>query len=137
LHGASWPCYLKQSYLTEVRSVPGIATAAPVFMTALYDDSGTQSVYVGVKPTLLALKRGWRITGRFPQRHGDLLIGAEVARRSRWRLGERVRLPGVKGGSGTVAGLLAPTQGAEDSFLYLPLQDAQRLFHHPRELTHL
>src|SRR6266480_6092176 len=36
LHGASWPCYLKGSYLEEVRGVTGVATAAPVFMTALY-----------------------------------------------------------------------------------------------------
>src|SRR5215471_16981465 len=27
LHGASWPCYLKQRYLEEVRAVPGVATA--------------------------------------------------------------------------------------------------------------
>src|SRR5262244_694513 len=26
LHGASWPCYLKERYLAEVRSVPVIAT---------------------------------------------------------------------------------------------------------------
>src|SRR5262249_29734381 len=37
LHGASWPCYLKERYLDEVRAVPGVATAAPVFMTAVYD----------------------------------------------------------------------------------------------------
>jgi len=27
LHGANWPCYLKQSYLEEVRAVAGVATA--------------------------------------------------------------------------------------------------------------
>src|SRR5437660_11986474 len=36
LHGASWPCYLKSRYLEEVRSVPGIAAAAPVLMIAEY-----------------------------------------------------------------------------------------------------
>src|SRR5215468_10886231 len=34
LHGASWPCYLENRYLDEVRSIPEVATAAPVFMTA-------------------------------------------------------------------------------------------------------
>src|ERR1043165_8344074 len=48
LHGASWPCYLKQSYLKEVRSVPGVATAAPVFMAALDDPGADRAVYVGV-----------------------------------------------------------------------------------------
>ena len=40
LHGASWPCYLKQNYLAEVRAVRGVATAAPVFMAAVYDAGG-------------------------------------------------------------------------------------------------
>src|SRR5436190_21917532 len=44
LHGASWPCYLKARYLEEVRSVRGIAAAAPVFMTATYDNRGTPTV---------------------------------------------------------------------------------------------
>src|SRR2546430_2627920 len=29
LHGASWPCWLKESYLTQVRAAEGIAVAAP------------------------------------------------------------------------------------------------------------
>src|ERR1043165_5078829 len=37
LHGASWPCYLKERYLGEVRAVPGVAAAAPAFMSAVYD----------------------------------------------------------------------------------------------------
>src|SRR5215831_10442923 len=48
LHGASWPCYLKESYLAQVQAVTGIATAAPVFMSAVYDTEQNQSVYVGV-----------------------------------------------------------------------------------------
>src|SRR5687768_4545372 len=66
LHGASWPCYLAERYLTEVRAVRGIVAAAPVFMTALYGDTGEQTVYNGVDRAFLALKRGWRVTGRFP-----------------------------------------------------------------------
>src|SRR6516164_8736356 len=30
LHGANWPCYLKERYLDEVRSTRGVALAAPV-----------------------------------------------------------------------------------------------------------
>src|SRR5207248_8757429 len=66
LHGARWPCYLPGSYLDQVRTVSGVATAAPVFMSALYDDQGGQTVYLGVERSILPLKRGWRITGRFP-----------------------------------------------------------------------
>lgn len=137
LHGASWPCYLKERYLSEVRATPGVATAAPVFMTALYDESGAQCVYVGVQEDMRALKRGWRIEGRFPAQRDDLLVGAEVARRGAWRLGQSVAMPGVKGARGTVAGILAPTGGSDDSFIFLRLDDAQRRFQHVRELTHI
>src|SRR5438034_1430644 len=37
LHGASWPCYLKAAYVTQVRHTEGVETAAPVFMNAVYD----------------------------------------------------------------------------------------------------
>ena len=44
LHGASWPCYLKEEYLEEVRSVPGVASAAPVFMSAVYENDASPDV---------------------------------------------------------------------------------------------
>src|SRR5436190_16106750 len=66
LHGASWPCFLKQEYLAEVRSVPGVATAAPVFMASLSEKSGDQIVYNGIDSNILSLKRTWHITGQLP-----------------------------------------------------------------------
>jgi putative ABC transport system permease protein len=114
-----------------------VATAAPVFMAAVHDTEGNQTVYVGVETNILALKRGWKINGRAPERDGELLAGSEVARRHGWRLGEKVQLPGLRNRSGTVAGVLAPTQGADDAFIHLRLSDAQRLFNHTNELTHI
>src|SRR5215472_5149756 len=73
LHGASWPCFLKQEYLSEVRSVPGVATAAPIFMTALSEKNGNPIVYTGVQSNILRLKRSWHIAGRFPQLEGEVL----------------------------------------------------------------
>jgi len=137
LHGANWPCYLKQSYLDEVRGVRGVATAAPCFMMVLYDTNGEGSVYVGVETNILSLKRGWRIDGEFPGHAGDLLVGSEIARRNRWAVGDRVSLPGLRDQMGKVAGILAPAQGAEDTFIYLGLADAQRRFNHSNELTHV
>src|SRR5262245_5423743 len=82
LHGASWPCYLKERYLEEVRSVTGVAAAAPVFMAAVYGTDGSQAIYLGVETNILALKPGWRIEGRFSQHDGELTVGSEVARRN-------------------------------------------------------
>jgi putative ABC transport system permease protein len=137
LHGASWPCYLKQEYLTEVRSVRGVMAAAPVFMTALYDADSTQAVYAGIETNMLALKPNWRIKGAFPIQEGALLAGSEAARRGHWQVGQRVSLPGLGAQSGTLTGILEPTGGADDTFVFLRLADAQRLFQHPSQLTHV
>src|SRR5207237_5716098 len=86
LHGANWPCYLKARYLAEVRAAPGVATAAPVFMAALPGiKPGEQSVYLGVQPDILAVKRSWRIDGAFPTRPGELLAGGALAAQRGWR----------------------------------------------------
>ncbi len=137
LHGASWPCYLKQEYLAEARGVPGVATAAPVFMAAFYDSNSTQTVYLGVDTNMLLLKPAWRIRGNFPLREGTLLIGSDFQKRHGWQIGNRVALPGLREQFGTITGILAATHGAEDGFIYLPLADAQRLFRHTNELTHI
>jgi putative ABC transport system permease protein len=137
LHGASWPCFLKERYLDEVRTVPEVATAAPVFMTALYDSNSVQVVYVGIESNILALRPSWHIHGDFPRRSGDLLLGSDVARRNGWQVGQQVQLPGLENQSSRVTGILSPTQSAEDTFIHLRLVDAQRLFKHSAELTHI
>jgi putative ABC transport system permease protein len=140
LHGANWPCFLKEQYLAEVRAAPGVATAAPVFMAALQGPKpGEQSVYLGVRPDILAVKRSWHIQGAFPSQADEVLAGAELAAQRGWRVGQAVELPGRPGGGATarVSGILAATGGADDLFLYLPLAEAQRRFHRPHQLTHI
>lgn len=137
LHGANWPCHLKASYLADVRSTPGIATAAPVFMAAFFDStSAKHTVYVGIDTNMLALKPGWRMEGAFP-RDGEVLAGSDAARLLGWRRGQTVSLPGFTNVQRVVSGVLAPTDAADDSFISLPLEDAQRLFGHPDQLTHI
>ncbi len=137
LHGANWPCYLKSSYLEEVRRTPGVAAAAPHLMTALYHDNRSLTVYIGADEQLLALKPGWKIQGHFPRNAGELLIGSDLARQQKWQQGEHVTLPGLSGEKGSVAGIIGPTGGADDAFIYARLEDAQRWFGHRSELTHI
>ncbi len=137
LHGANWPCYLKQEYLAEARNVPGVAAAAPVFMSAVYGSNSSPAIYLGVDTNILSLKPGWQFAGSFPRTTGALLLGSEVQRRNGWKIGQEVALPGLSGVSGRVTGFLAPTHGAEDAFIYLPLADAQQLFRHAGELTYI
>jgi putative ABC transport system permease protein len=138
LHGASWPCYLKAEYLKEVRAIPTVGTAAPVFMLASYEAEGRQAVFLGVDTNILKLKPAWRIQGHFPQVEGELLIGAEVSRQRSWQVGRAVVLPAAAGSaSGIVSGILAPTHGPDDGFIFLRLIDAERRFRHVGELTHI
>ncbi len=138
LHGASWPCYLKGDYLKTVQETPHVAVAAPVFMSAVYDSvTGAQCVYCGVEPSIAALKRTWRIEGRFPCARGEVLVGSELARSRHLRVGEEMGLTGLQGVTGRIAGVLAPTQSADDLFVFLPLADAQRIFRRPGSITHI
>jgi len=139
LHGASWPCYLKEEYLTRIRSSGGVANAAPLLMNAVYDDqSGAQSVYLGVDHELLALKRGWHIQGRYPDTGDDCLLGASVAQRLKVKLGDRFPLPGIPGSrQGTVCGVLQTTGDADDTFLFLPMRTVQEIFKRQGQLTHI
>jgi putative ABC transport system permease protein len=137
LHGARWPCYLKTAYLQELRGLSTVGHAAPVFMSAVYDASGDQCVYSGVTDEILALKKGWHLRGEFPKQPGDLLVGSHCASQRRWQVGDSVPLPGLDGERGRVVGILQPTAGADDTFIYMPLADAQRIFKHRDELTHV
>jgi putative ABC transport system permease protein len=137
LHGASWPCYLKAAYLDEVRATPGVGTAAPALMSAFHDEAGRQTVYVGIDTNMLLLKRSWRMTGAFPSKPGELLVGSDVSQQQAWGLGQQIKLPGLPGATGVISGILSPTHGADDSFIYPLLADAQSLLHHPGELTHI
>ena len=137
LHGANWPCYLKSSYLNEVAGTPGVANAAPAFMAALTGTNGSQIVYVGINERMLALKPGWKIEGTFPSGSGEILAGAEAARMRNWKPGERVALPELAGRSASVAGILQATHGADDTFIYTRIEDAQSWFQHRGELTHI
>lgn len=137
LHGANWPCHLKAAYLNDVRATPGVATAAPVFMGAPYEQAGRYTVYLGVDTNFLQLKPGWRFAGGFPQTSGEVLVGAEVARRRGWDIGQQVALPGLEPAQGQICGVIEATQGPDDRFIFLTLADAQTLFRHPEELTHI
>lgn len=137
LHGASWPCYLKYAYLEQVRKTRGVSVAAPVFMNALYEANGNQTVYLGINDDIQMVKRAWSIEGSLPVKTGDILLGAAAAKSLRVQRGQEFDLPGLEGAKGRVCGLLATTQGADDNFLYMPLADAQRLFKRQGQLTHI
>ena len=70
LHGANWPCYLKQSHYAEIESVPAVAAVAPAFMAAVPGSDNTQVVFVGIDDRMLSLKRAWQTHAHVPARAG-------------------------------------------------------------------
>ena len=136
LHGANWPCYLRESYLRDVQSVPDVDTAAPALMQATYQADGSSVVVVGITKDYMRLKTGWVLDGRFPSAGPEILIGSDIARRQGWRLGDSVEVPGLSGAR-IVSGLLAPTGGADDGFVFLSLEESQRILGRHQVLTHI
>ena len=144
LHGASWPCYLKEDYLQRIRSTGGVAEVAPMLMNAVFaPDTGVQSVYVGADSSLIKLKHGWHIDGAFPVAVGDCMLGSSVAKALHARVGAIVTLPGftnttsTTNQSATVRGILSETGQSDDTFIFISIQAAQRLFNRPHQLTHM
>jgi putative ABC transport system permease protein len=137
LHGANWPCYLSTKHFAEVAGVPGIASAAPALMAAFATGTRAQTVYVGIDERMFALKSEWTLTGVPPRQPGEFIAGAEAARLHGWKAGDRVALPELAGQFGTMTGVLQPTRGSEDSFLYVRLEDAQHWFQKAGQLTHI
>lgn len=137
LHGANWPCHLRAAYHDEIAGIRGVAVAVPLLMHAVSPGPGSNLVYLGSGSSILRLRTGWRIDGRFPEREGELLVGASLATRFGWRIGQSFPLPGLAEARGTVAGILQPTGHSDDYFIHLRLQDAQRWFRRPGQLTHI
>lgn len=134
LHGANWPCYLKQAYLTQVAQTVGVAVAAPVFMAADYGEG--RQVVAGITRDYLGLRPRWRIEGGFPEGLNEALLGWNAAARLKARVGEETYLTAMKR-TVRVVGVLGATAGPDDDFVFVRLADAQEAFHRPELVTHL
>ncbi len=139
LHGASWPCYLKDAYLKEVAANDGVATTAPILMNATWDEkSASQVVYCGITAEILKLRRQWKpAEGAVLPTTGMLVAGSSIAKSNGWKVGQTVSLPGIDKQILKVGGILAPTASPDDSFIHIQMSDAQRIFKRPNALTHI
>ena len=143
LHGANWPCYLKDA-VSGRGEAPRPAWRPPrrsSWRRCRARGRGEQFVYLGVGPDILGVKRSLADPGRVSQRgparcwpERALAAGARLARRADGRAAGRAGAP--RQGAASAASW-PRRRGADDQFLYLPLADAQRLFHRPHRLTHI
>src|SRR6476660_3680233 len=78
IHGANWPRYLREADVPLLAATPGVRHAAGVLMSATTDPrTAQQQIWLGVDPSIYAVKPFWQIEGHFPRDPGEALIGAE------------------------------------------------------------
>ncbi len=145
---ASGGAYLKESDLAKLKgifwanNITGVSPELPVQL-AVARQAGdplfpAKAVgywfdhdFGGLKTGAPALHPWWRIEGAWPVSHGgDVVVGANFAKRLGLKVGDRFRMQGAPGSSGSpslaakVAGVVA-TGDETDNAILLPLQDAQ------------
>lgn len=133
LHGAVWPCYIKISYLDEVRAISGVKTVAPILMTAKNLGTKEMQVYAGIDSNILGIKPHWKIQGSLPSKE-KVLVGNQVAARNQWTIGSKVKIENFHF---EVGGILQSTKSFDDDFIFLFLPDAQKIYKRTNEITHM
>lgn len=130
LHGGVIPKYLTNDDLVKARTVDGVEVATPMLLQQVTTDGMPHIVY-GIEPdAMLRLKPAWKVTGRFftADESRVMVVGSEMA--STEGLGPGGIIPfGPDQEPFKVAGVLAPTGTEDDNFHFLPLPEAQRVFH--------
>ena len=134
LHGANWPCYLKETYLLQVMQTRGVAVAAPVLMASHHQQN--REIVCGITPDYLKLRPSWTITGQFPVITNEVLLGVEAARRLGASIGT-VYLSAALKREIRVSGILEPTRGPDDDFTFIQLATAQEALRRTGQLTHM
>jgi putative ABC transport system permease protein len=144
---ASGGAYLKESDLQKLKgifwanNITGVSPELPVQLAVarrggdpLFPATAVgywfDHDFGGLKTGAPALHPWWRIEGAWPMRGGDVVVGANFAKRLGTKVGDGFRLQGAPGNAGSsslaakVVGIVATGDETDDEIL-LPLQDAQ------------
>lgn len=136
LHGAVIPKFLDTAVMTRLESTDGIALATPILVAQVPNpQQGRVDLVYGVDMAALpAIKPGWQVSGRIPERDEEILLGYEVAQHVGLKPGDRFAMS-AEGVELVVAGIVGLTGSQDDAFVYLPIATAQRLLAQPHAAT--
>ena len=146
---ASGGAYLKESDLAKLKgifwgnNITGVSPELPVQLAVARQagDPLFPAKAVGywfdhdfgvLKTGAPALHPWWRIEGAWPLRGGDVVVGANFAKRLGLTVGDRFRMQGAPGNAGAsssianVVGVVATGDETDDEIL-MPLRDAQMI----------
>jgi putative ABC transport system permease protein len=136
LHGAVIPKFLDTTVMARLKSTDGVALATPILVAQVPNpQQGRVDLIYGVDMTVLsAIKPGWEVSGRIPERDDEILLGYEVAQHGKLKPGD-VFTTSAEGVKLVVAGIVGLTGSQDDAFVYLPIETAQKLLAQPNAAT--
>jgi len=98
----------------------GIVVYAPkkvLFLT--YQGQKLPLIFVDFKEEQ-KYRRYWNVSGKYPQNPGEVLVGAEIAKEYKLKIGSTISLSEFEG---KVTGILKPTGKDEDGFIFASIKE--------------
>ena len=145
LKGGKAPAFLPEGVTDLVTRTPGIALAAPGFMSAVVQDDRTD-LYYGMDHRTVLLKHWWRLkpggSWFLDAQQDGVVLGANAAITELvihqpgdpFHAGEEFYVPELHRAL-KILGILEPTGTQDDGFVFVPIPLAQQIFAQPQRIT--
>jgi putative ABC transport system permease protein len=115
-----------------IKNRQNISTVAPKLLNVgLINDRKVLIVGVNFEQEL-RLKKWWSIIGERPKASEEALIGADVKNKLHLGLNQTIT---INGSTFKATGILEPTGSQDDAIVFIPLEQAQKLFGKPNQLS--
>jgi putative ABC transport system permease protein len=133
-HGVEDPTasYLPKSVVTRIGKIDGVATATPILLLVEKIKSEPGSIVFGTTPQGSMSNRLVVLSGRKPQKPGEIAMGEILAKRMKLSLGDTLKVGPKKL---KVVGTYYVGQFFVDSGAVIDLKQAQNIVQRPGEVT--
>ncbi|MBU1671693.1 MAG: ABC transporter permease [Actinobacteria bacterium] len=133
LHGGEIPTYLEQQLLEDAQGLSDVENAGGMLISTVITD-GRADLFYGITDEVEQLKSAWELDGSWFEGPDSVILGYDVARDLRARPGDKVFIKSLDR-EFKVSGILHKSSNEDDGFYFMPLETAQEIFKHPRQLT--
>jgi len=131
--GGQVPATLPQEATAEIKKIPNVISASPNVYGA-YKYLDLSHPIIGIEKEELGLKAWWKIKGKFPENHGEIMLGSVEASVFADKSGEFKAIgdsinvvAGGKKVSLKVVGILEATGSKDDYSTFTTLSTAQKI----------
>lgn len=133
LHGGEIPSYLEETMLKEIQSSEGVKVAGGYLIATVITD-GKADLFYGITPEVRKLKPYWKLKGSWFEGADSIILGADVARDARKRVGDFIFLESL-GRKFCISGILEKSGKEDDGFYFMPIETQQEIFNKRNKLT--